>query len=154
MQEDKDVFGGGGGCLIATATYGTELSHQVQMLREIRDDTLLSTASGTMFMTGFNSTCTIHSHLQLQTMERDNPLFKEMVRAFITPMISTLSIMTLAEDGSESQVVGLGLSVNRIQLGKCILAAPTVAGFCNKQTPQIKKVRWKFLTFFDGFRHC
>ena len=33
----------GGGCLIATATYGTELAPQVQQLRELRDNQLLNT---------------------------------------------------------------------------------------------------------------
>ncbi len=36
-----------GGCLIATATFGSELTPQVQMLRELRDNTVLNTASGT-----------------------------------------------------------------------------------------------------------
>ncbi|MCE2614675.1 MAG: hypothetical protein LVO36_02090, partial [Nitrosopumilus sp. (ex Thoosa mismalolli)] len=44
----------GGGCLIATAAYGTELAPQVQFLREIRDNTVMSTSSGMAFMTGFN----------------------------------------------------------------------------------------------------
>ena len=43
-----------GGCLIATATYGSELAPQVQLLREIRDNTVLQTQSGTSFMTAFN----------------------------------------------------------------------------------------------------
>ena len=45
----------GGGCLIATATYGSEMAPQVQLLREIRDNQLMSTDSGVLFMTGFNS---------------------------------------------------------------------------------------------------
>jgi len=42
------------GCLIATAALGTELAPQVQMLREIRDNVLFKTNSGTAFMTGFD----------------------------------------------------------------------------------------------------
>ena len=44
----------GGGCLIATAAYGSEMSPQVQMLREIRDNQLMNTESGTAFMSTFN----------------------------------------------------------------------------------------------------
>ena len=44
----------GGGCLIATATFGSEMAPQVQFLRELRDNTVLQTESGTSFMTGFN----------------------------------------------------------------------------------------------------
>jgi len=36
----------GGGCLIATATFGSELSPQVQQLRELRDNVVLNTESG------------------------------------------------------------------------------------------------------------
>jgi hypothetical protein len=44
-----------GGCLVATAAFGTELSPQVQLLREVRDNVLFSTGSGTTFMAGFNN---------------------------------------------------------------------------------------------------
>ena len=44
----------GGGCLIATAAFGSEMAPQVQFLREIRDNTVMTTQSGTTFMTGFN----------------------------------------------------------------------------------------------------
>ncbi|MGQ0377340.1 MAG: CFI-box-CTERM domain-containing protein, partial [Nitrososphaerota archaeon] len=56
VAEAKDATGSlSGGCLIVTATFGSELAPQVQFLREIRDNTVLSTASGTSFMTAFNS---------------------------------------------------------------------------------------------------
>ena len=44
----------GGGCLIATAAYGSEMAPQVQLLREIRDNQLMNTESGKSFMSGFN----------------------------------------------------------------------------------------------------
>jgi len=60
-------------------------------------------------------------------MERENPMFQEAVRAFITPMISTLSIMTLADTNSEAEVLGLGISVIALNLGMYI-AAPAFFG--------------------------
>nr|WP_238536105.1 CFI-box-CTERM domain-containing protein [Candidatus Nitrosopumilus salaria] len=117
----------GGGCLIATAAYGTELAPQVQFLREIRDNTVMSTTTGTAFMSGFNQLYYSFSPT-IADMERENPIFQEVVRAFITPMISTLSIMTLADDGSEVEVLGLGISVIALNLGMYI-AAPALIGF-------------------------
>ena len=124
---DQEPEATGGGCLIATAAYGTELAPQVQFLREIRDNTVMSTASGTAFMTGFNQLYYSFSPT-IADMERENPMFQEVVRAFITPMVSTLSIMTLAEDGSEVEVLGLGISVIALNLGMYI-AAPALIGF-------------------------
>ena len=51
---DKVMDFKGGGCLIATATYGSELAPQVQKLRELRDNSLLTTTSGIQFMNTFN----------------------------------------------------------------------------------------------------
>ena len=115
------------GCLIATAAYGSELAPQVQFLREIRDNTLLSTESGSSFMTGFNTIYYSFSPA-VADLERESPAFREAVKLFITPMLSTLSIMTLADQGSESQVLALGISVIALNLGMYI-AAPAVIGF-------------------------
>ena len=103
-----------GGCLIATATYGSELAPQVQMLREIRDNQLMNTESGSAFMSGFNELYYSFSPT-IADMERESPVFKEIVKAGLTPMINTLSIMEGAE--TESQVLGLGLSVIALNLG-------------------------------------
>ena len=104
----------GGGCLIATATYGSELSPQVQQLRELRDNQLMNTESGTGFMSGFNELYYSFSPT-IADMQRENPLFKEVVKLAITPMISSLSLMENAN--SESEVLGLGLSVIALNLG-------------------------------------
>ena len=104
----------GGGCLIATATYGSELSPQVQLLRELRDNQLLQTESGTQFMTMFNDVYYSFSPI-IADYERENPLFKEAVKIAITPMISSLSLMENAE--SESEVLSIGISVIMLNLG-------------------------------------
>jgi len=114
----------GGGCLIATATYGTELAPQVQLLRELRDHKLLNTESGQSFMNGFNSFYYSFSPT-IADWERQNPIFQEIVRAFITPMISTLAIMTLVDGGSEIEIIGLGISVIALNLGMYV-ATPTI----------------------------
>ena len=107
----------GGGCLIATATYGSEMSQQVQQLRELRDNQLLNTESGTAFMGMFNDVYYSFSPT-IADYERENPYFKEAVKLAITPMISSLSLMDNAE--SESEVLGLGLSVIALNLGMYI----------------------------------
>lgn len=116
-----------GGCLIATATYGTELAPQVQLLREIRDNQLLNTESGKIFMGMFNDVYYSFSPI-IADYERENPLFQQAVRVFITPMISSLSIMTLTDGNSESKVLGLGISVIVLNLGLYI-AVPASIGF-------------------------
>ena len=98
----------GGGCLIATATYGSEMASQVQQLREIRDGKLLNTQSGQQFMNSFNDFYYSFSPY-IADYERENPIFKEIIKLGITPMISTLSLMNLAD--SESEVLGIGITV-------------------------------------------
>ena len=103
-----------GGCLIATATYGSEMAPQVQQLRELRDNQLLNTASGTAFMGAFNDVYYSFSPI-IADYERENPYFKEAVKIAITPMISSLSLMENAN--SESKIISLGLSVIVLNIG-------------------------------------
>ena len=112
----------GGGCLIATATYGSEMALEVQQLRELRDNTLLNTESGTAFMGTFNEIYYSFSPT-IADYERENPYFKEAVKLAITPMISSLSLMENAN--SESEVLSIGISVIMLNLGM-YLAVPAV----------------------------
>jgi len=106
----------GGGCLIATATYGSELAPQVQQLRELRDNTLLNTESGTSFMNSFNDFYYSFSPA-IADYERENPVFKEMVKIAITPMISSLSILNYVDMDSEVEVLGYGISLILLNVG-------------------------------------
>ena len=100
----------GGGCLIATATFGSELAPQVQQLRELRDNSLLNTESGTSFMNTFNDVYYSFSPY-IADYERENPIFKEAVKIAITPMISSLSILNYVDMDSEAEVLGYGISL-------------------------------------------
>ena len=115
----------GGGCLIATATYGSELSPQVQQLRELRDNKLLQTKTGSLFMKGFNEFYYSFSP-KVADLERENPAFKETVKLAITPMISTLSILNHVDMNSESEVLGYGISLILLNVGMYI-GVPVIA---------------------------
>ena len=108
-----------GGCLIATATYGSELAPQVQQLRELRDNSLLSTESGTNFMNLFNDVYYSFSPT-IADYERENPVFKEAVKLAITPMITSLSILNYVDMDSESSVLGYGISLIVLNVGMYI----------------------------------
>ena len=105
-----------GGCLIATATYGSELAPQVQQLRELRDNSLLQTESGIQFMGMFNDVYYSFSPI-IADYERENPVFREMVKIAITPMISSLSILNYVDMDSEVEVLGYGISLILLNIG-------------------------------------
>jgi peptidyl-prolyl cis-trans isomerase B (cyclophilin B) len=115
-SSNNELIEENGGCLIATATFGSELSPQVQQLRELRDNHLLQTESGTSFMNSFNDFYYSFSPY-IADYERENPIFKEIVRLGITPMISSLSILNYVEMDSEESVLGYGISLIILNLG-------------------------------------
>jgi len=114
-----------GGCLIATATFGSEMAPQVQQLRELRDNSLLSTQSGTAFMTGFNQLYYSFSPT-IADLEREHPAFKEVVKIAITPMISSLSILNYVDMDSEVEVLGYGISLIILNLGMYFVAPAVI----------------------------
>ena len=120
--EIKKVEGGdGGGCLIATAAFGSELSPQVQFLREIRDNTVLQTESGTSFMTGFNQFYYSFSPA-IADYERENLVFKETVKLMLTPLLTSLTLLHYADINSESEMLGYGIGVILLNIGMYFIA--------------------------------
>ena len=81
-----------------------------QQLRELRDNSLLSTESGTNFINLFNSFYYSFSPY-IADYERENPVFREAVKIAITPMISSLSILNYVDIDSEVEVLGYGISL-------------------------------------------
>lgn len=121
-----------GGCLIATAAYGSELAPQVQQLRELRDNSLLQTKSGTSFMNSFNQFYYSFSPT-IADWERENPVFKELVKITLTPMIMSLSILNYVNMDSESSVLGYGISLILFNMGMYFAAPVAVVHTIRKK---------------------
>ena len=111
----------GGGCLIATAAFGSELAPQVQQLRELRDNTVLQTESGTSFMAGFNQFYYSFSPI-IADYERENPAFKEAVKITLTPLLASLTLLQYADIDSESEMLGYGIGVILLNIGMYFVA--------------------------------
>ncbi len=116
QPDTPPVNDNGGGCLIATAAYGSELAPQVQQLRELRDNTILQTKSGNSFMTAFNEFYYSFSPV-IADFERENPIFKEGVKVTLTPMLASLSILNYVDINSEQEMLGYGISLILLNIG-------------------------------------
>lgn len=112
----QNVNEGGGGCLIATAAFGSELSTNVQMLREVRDNQILNTKVGAMFLSGFNQFYYSFSPT-IADLERQSPAFKEFVKITITPLLTTLSLLNHLDINSEGEMIGWGIGILSLNAG-------------------------------------
>ena len=111
----------GGGCLIATAAFGSEMAPQVQLLREIRDNTVLQTESGALFMTSFNQFYYSFSPV-IADYERENYTFKEAVKLALTPILTSLTLLQYADIDSEAEMLGYGIGIIILNIGLYIVA--------------------------------
>ena len=121
-QYDKEQ---GGGCLIATAAYGSEMAPQVQFLRELRDNTVLQTQAGTSFMTGFNQFYYSFSPV-VADYERENPMFKEAVKVTLTPLLTSLTLFNYVDINTEQEMLGYGIGVILLNIGMYFVAPAAV----------------------------
>ena len=117
--------GENGGCLIATAAFGSELAPQVQMLRELRDNTVLTTQSGAAFMSGFNTVYYSFSPA-VADLEREHPALRDAVGVLITPMLASLTLLVTAEIDSDAEMLTYGTAVILLNIGMYV-AAPMAA---------------------------
>ena len=126
------------GCLIATAAYGTELAPQVQALREVRDATLLSTGAGSAFMSSFSSVYYAFSP-HVADLEREMPAFRQAVGLFLTPMVYALQVVTLAEPGSESDVLAYGIAAIALVAGMYVAAPAAGAWYAGRHVARLRR---------------
>jgi hypothetical protein len=82
------------GCLIATATYGSELSPQVQFLRDFRDVTVLGTFAGNNFMTAFNGFYYSFSP-NIASVIADNSVLRDSMKGLLYPLIGILQVSSV-----------------------------------------------------------
>ena len=118
IQENNNE---GGGCLIATAAFGSEMSPQVQQLREIRDNVVMQTSYGKSFMTGFNQIYYSFSPT-VADYERESPVFKEIVKVSLTPMLTSFTILAHVPIDTEYEMLGYGIGVILLNVGMYFVA--------------------------------
>jgi len=83
------------GCIVATATYGSELSPEVQFLRGFRDGTVMSTFAGSGFMKVFNAWYYSFSPYVADFISKQ-PLLKEAMKILLYPLVGILHISASA----------------------------------------------------------
>ena len=119
--EQETTESQGGGCLIATAAFGSEMAPQVQFLREIRDNTVLQTQSGASFMATFNQFYYSFSPV-IADYERENAAFKETVKLALMPLLTSLTLLQYADIDSEHDMLGYGIAIILLNIGMYFIA--------------------------------
>ena len=84
----------GGGCVIATATYGSELAPEVCFLREFRDKIVLRTFLGSCFMKAFNAWYYSFSP-KLASLISRSLLLRGFMRFLLYPLIGIMHVSAL-----------------------------------------------------------
>jgi len=72
-------------------------------------------------MTGFNQFYYSFSPT-IADWERENPVFKELVKAVITPLLATLSILNHVDIDSDEQMLGYGIGIILMNIGMYFVA--------------------------------
>lgn len=81
-------------CLIATATFGSELAPEVQFLRDFRDNQILRTAAGSAFMLAFNAWYYSFSP-SVAGYESTHLVEQTMMRGVLYPLIGILKLSSI-----------------------------------------------------------
>jgi len=78
-------------CIIATATYGSELSPEVQFLRSFRDQQVMSTFAGNQFMVAFNAWYYSFSP-QVAQFIASNAFARAVMKVLLYPLIGIMHL--------------------------------------------------------------
>ena len=100
----------------------------------------MTTESGSLFMQGFNHVYYSFSPA-IADMQRQSNTLNMAIKALISPMIATLSIMALADDSSEYVIIGLGILVVTLNLSLYVGLPILVGLFIRKRMQSMIKRR-------------
>jgi peptide/nickel transport system substrate-binding protein len=114
--------------LIATATYGSELSDEVQFLRNFRDKSILRTNTGSNFMVAFNAFYYSFSPTVAQFI-REHALARTVTKLMLFPLMGILrlgaAVFYVFPANLEASAVVSGLLVSSL-IGIVYLTPPLV----------------------------
>jgi len=105
-------------CVVATATFGSELSPEVQFLRGFRDGAVMSTFSGSQFMKTFNAWYYSFSPYLAEFIS-ENPTLRSITKAILYPLIGILHL-TAAVYSAFSFAPELGVIVSGVMASALI----------------------------------
>ena len=71
--------------------------------------------------------------------ERENQIFKEVVKLTITPLLTSLTLLQYADIDSESEMLGYGIGIILLNIGMYFVA-PTVLIMKIRQRVNIEKL--------------
>lgn len=95
------------GCFIATAAYGTPMAGEIQILREFRDEYLLTNRPGRAFVDFYYRTSP-----PIARFITDHPGLKPMVRTALVPAIATSALAVNGTVPDNAAVAGLLLLIS------------------------------------------
>ena len=72
-------------------------------------------------MSGFNQFYYLFSPA-IADYERENPVFKEVVKLTLTPLLTSLTLLQYADIDSESEMLGYGIGVILLNIGMYFVA--------------------------------
>jgi peptide/nickel transport system substrate-binding protein len=132
----------GGPCLIATATYGSELSEEVQFLRNFRDKSILKTNAGSDFMIVFNAWYYSFSPTVAQFI-RENSAARTVTKFALYPLMAILRLgaasFYIFPTNLEAGAVLSGLLVSSL-IGLVYVSIPlTIVLVCSQRLNRIAR---------------
>lgn len=138
-------------CLIATASYGSELVPQVQFLREFRDQKILRTYAGSSFMVAFNAWYYSFSPSVASEIQ-PNPTLKGVMQVLLYPLLLILKMSAAVFDAFSFQpefaVLLAGLTGSGM-IGAFYLGVPTLP-FSRRYRSGIKRAQTPLLVAFSA----